>query len=112
MLKLDVSQLFKARGISQPFTFLRRLGLSSKVAHRILHGETKSIHLKHVFRICVALQCTPNDLVRLDSNTLPNTHPLSKLIPPPAEVDLIHELNGVPLERLSELKQMIDRLKE
>ena len=112
MLKLDVPQLFRARGIARPFTFLRRLGLSNKVAHRILHSETKSINLNHVFKICAALQCTPNDLLRLESDSLPETHPLRKLRQSDFEVDLLREINGLPLEKLGELKEAIDRLKE
>lgn len=111
MIKLDVSQLLRARGITRPAHFLRKLGLSGKVAHRILNDEPKSLNFDHVFRICVALQCTPNDLLRLDSDTLPKTHPLRILRNKDIEVDLLNVINGVPLSKLSDLKEVIDRLK-
>lgn len=114
MLKIDLTPLFNARGIRRPFTFLRRLGLSSTVAHRLTHQEGKSIRLDHIYKICDELQCTPNDILWLDStNDLPTYHPLQLLKQgPEADLKIVDELKGVPLSKIKELKEVIDQLKK
>lgn len=114
MLTVDLSTLFNARGIKRGFTFLRNLGLSSTVAHRLLHEDAKSIRLDHIFKICKELQCSPNDIIRLDGATLlAEDHPLQRLKKLPEEdIDIIEEINGVPLNKLAELKEVLDHLKK
>ena len=113
MLKFSLSHIFKARGIKRPYSFLRNLGLSHSVAHRLAHDDVKTMTLDHVGKLCQALHCTPNDLLEwsTEGTHVSSDHPLSNLVRSSQAINLVEELKQIPLDRLGELQEQIKNLK-
>src|SRR5688500_3375511 len=82
MLKLRVKALCKEKGIKQPFTALKKAGISVTKVIQYLADKTDRLMLDDIEKLCLLLHCTPNDLVEwTPDNTMltqPN-HPLQAL---------------------------------
>ncbi|MCC6725145.1 MAG: helix-turn-helix transcriptional regulator [Saprospiraceae bacterium] len=110
MLSLNLTPIFKARGIERPYSFLVKAGLTSHVAHAILSSETRSFRLDHIELLCRALICEPSDLVLYtpDKNhPLPQEHPLNNLKQPESVKDLGATLANMPFKQLKEIAKQI-----
>ncbi|MEQ1554641.1 MAG: helix-turn-helix transcriptional regulator [Ferruginibacter sp.] len=72
MLTLNLTPIFKARGIEKPYTFLVKAGIAAHTAHRILNSKTRVFRLDHIEILCTTLLCQPNDLLLFtaDNNTI------------------------------------------
>jgi len=114
MLKFNLTHIFEARGIKQPYSFLKDIGLSHTVAHRLVRGDTRTMNLDHMGKICEALCCTPNDLVALDAEAanIPEDHPMHQLTRDEEAVNLLEELKSVPLDKLDEIQEQIRNMKQ
>ena len=64
MIVLNVKELCYLRGITKPFTTLRKAGISQQQAHRYLSGKKERIVLQHIEVLCKLLRCTPNDIFK------------------------------------------------
>jgi len=62
MLSLNLTPIFKARGIEKPYTFLVKAGFSHYTASTIINSKPKALRLGHIELLCTALLCEPNDL--------------------------------------------------
>ncbi len=106
MLTHNLMQVFKARGIERPYSFLVKAGLSPHTATSILNSTTKVFRLNHIEIICEKLNCTPNDLLiwKPDKNqNLPDNHPLTQLKSEHSTYDIQETLKTIPLQQLNEL---------
>ena len=111
MLHYTFDRIFKARGIEKPFTFLEKAGFSSNLASKINNNKVKRLNFDVMERICTVLNCTPNDLMEWipDKNTsLPADHALRLLEKPAKELNLVQQLNAVPLGKMTDISQLID----
>lgn len=63
MLIYNFKRVFKARGIENPPAFLVNHGFSRNVASRIANNKTNKILLRHLEKVCLLLNCTPNDIL-------------------------------------------------
>lgn len=63
MLQFDATRLFKLRGIKKPYAFLCKQGLSHHIAQRLAAGSVNTLKLGYLETVCMALHCTPNDLM-------------------------------------------------
>ena len=110
MLKWNFKKMFRMRGIDNPFTYLRKLGLSHDVAYRIANDKCDKISMKHLAILCTALNCTPDDLIEW--------HPAGKektdarkavhaLIPGKEGADAAELLRGIPAKQMKELAKML-----
>lgn len=61
MIKLDVHELLKKRGLTQYYLY-KQLGMSYQNFKRMLDNKTKSIQYKNIEIMCRVLECTPNEL--------------------------------------------------
>lgn len=114
MLKIDLVHTFAVRGVKNPFTVLRKLGISHGKAWNLLSGKTASIHSKHLEAICEHLNCTPNDLYswRPDREGVDAaTHPLRGLIRDDNAAELGRILEEIPLDKLNEARDLLASLK-
>ncbi|UXP32678.1 helix-turn-helix transcriptional regulator [Reichenbachiella agarivorans] len=109
MLTLHVSRLLHIRGIQKPYNFLRNLGLSHNVAHRMLSDKAVGIKLYQLQKLCLALHCTPNDLMAWDSTqtSLSADHPIMELVRPAEDSLTVGELRQLPLAKLNQIKQLL-----
>ncbi len=110
MLKWNFKKLFKMRGIDNPFTFLRKLGVSHNLANRIANDQCDKIGLKHLALLCVILNCTPDDMMEWvpKGNVEPNSHKaVHALIPGKGGADAAELLRGIPAKQMKELAKML-----
>ncbi len=113
MLIYNFKRIFKARGIDRPFTYLRQAGFSDSFATRIKNNRTGQMRLKTLERLCLLLECTPNDLIDWtpDSQTsVSNTHPMNNLNRMDKIIDINKSLNAMSLSKLEKIEQMINEI--
>ena len=112
MLTFNFSRIFKARGIDKPFSYLVKVGYSDNFATRIVNNRIKRIDLTELEKLCELLQCTPNDLLEWIPSNKDKTndkHPLNPIKRSDKVVQLTQILNSVPLDRLSEIENVIKK---
>ena len=111
MLTLNLTPIFKARGIDKPYSFLVKAGLTAHSATNILNSQTRIFRLDHVELLCKVLVCEPNDLLLWTPNSgekfEPN-FPLSKLIQVETGLNNWKEtLATMPFKELKEVTKAI-----
>ena len=67
MIKLDVLSLLEARGKTKYWLY-KQLGMSYQNFNRMVNNQTKSIRYENIETMCLLLECTPNDLFKIDFN--------------------------------------------
>lgn len=110
MLTMNVSAIFKARGIERPYTFLVKAGLSPHTANHIINSKTRVFRLDHVELLCSLLVCEPNDLLSWipdKDKVYPKNNPLSRLIPDTAPNNLQETLAAMSYKELKETTKTI-----
>lgn len=114
MLTINAGRVFKLRGLSGYLIRLVRAKISRRTAHGFLDGTASNIKLKHLEKICLMLNCTPNDLFdwKPDEETNPpESHALYNL-QKNAEIKAFSEkLKDVPIDKLGQLNEIIEELK-
>jgi DNA-binding Xre family transcriptional regulator len=63
MLKLNIARVLHLRGIYDTGEYLRGLGFSKNKANRLSRDVKESFDRYDLERICIDLNCTPNDLL-------------------------------------------------
>ena len=112
MLTFNFSRIFKARGIDKPFSYLVKLGYSDNFATRIVNNRMQRLNLTDVEKLCELFQCTPNDLLEWIPENKDKTndkHPLVSIKRSDKVVQLTQILNSVPLDKLSEIENVIKK---
>ena len=115
MLKLDAKKIFLLRGIEKTTNFLVRMGFSYPKASRFLEAKSNIVDLRDLEKLCIALNCTPNDLLdwKPDSNTvLPETHALNNLINTGNTKNLQQLVKDIPAEKLKLIENLLEELKK
>lgn len=110
MLSYNFSRIFKARWIDKPFSYLVKAGYSDNFATRIANNRVERLNLKDLERICILLQCTPNDLLEWhpdSKESQPEKHPLAGLRRTTKAKQLNQLLNNVPLDKISEIETLL-----
>ena len=112
MLKFNLDAILYARGVKKKYPFLSKLGLTYRVARRLADGDTQMLRTNHIEKICLALNCTPNDLLQwTPEGNVAADHPLYALNRAQS-VDILKEINQLPLDRLDELKAKLKEMKD
>lgn len=117
MLKPNLSRIFITRGIKKPYAFLHNNGFTRNEALRLSSEKIKTLHLRHIERLCFLLNCTPNDLLEYipdNPQQKSQSNILSSLIrsdsPDPLKLSL-----DVPADKIesftNELKTLVDKFK-
>jgi DNA-binding Xre family transcriptional regulator len=115
MLTYNLSRIFKSRGINRPTTFFLKLGFSSGTASKYANSKMNSLYLYSIEKICVLLNCTPNDLLEWTPDKAEDdnkNHPLYNLKKSDKATQvnqLIHTLSFSQLEKLEEIIQNIKK---
>jgi len=73
---LDLMPVFKSRNIQYPFSFLVEIGMSNSTASKMLKGEAVQINFTQLTKLCLNLNCTPNDIMALRYLPIPENHAL------------------------------------
>ena len=115
MLFLNVIEICKTRQIERPYSLLVKAGISHHAASDIVNGYSRAIRLDHIEKLCEILHCEPNDLFAYkpeSNNKLAETHPLNKLIPKNTDFNWQQTLKTMPLDKLKEVAEFINKPKE
>ena len=116
MLNYNFPRLFRARAIDKPYAFLTSHGFSDDFASRVKRNLVKRLNHKEMEKLCIVLNCTPNDLLEWTDDEgyhLDNDHPMRKLLKTDKMTDLNNTVLNIPLDRIEEINQLInDNLKE
>lgn len=110
MLRYNFSRMFKARGIEKPAVYLKSVGFSVNFAVKVKNNKVVRINLRELEKLCLVLQCTPNDFYEWipDKNTQTDAnHPLNKIKKSEKVIDLTKMLNSIPLDCLDEIESVI-----
>lgn len=115
MLKFELQSLMESREVQDPLRFLIKVGFNYHTAHRLLRTNSRSIRMDHVEQLCIALNCTPDDLLVWEvPRTMGNLskHPLKKLTNRQRKGSILPKIKSLPQDKLDELRQYIDKLSE
>jgi DNA-binding Xre family transcriptional regulator len=110
MLVLNLNRIFKARAIEQPYKFLVTNGFVPFMAHKYKNSKIVQIRVEHIEKLCIALNCTPNDLFEwFPDNLLDNRddHPLSGIRKRDKKLEINKLLAKLSLQKLEEVEKMI-----
>lgn len=115
MLTFNPKKMLLLRGIERFTAFFVNLGMDYSTASRFLKSESQFVKIKDIEKLCIALNCTPNDLFdwKPDQNTiLPENHSINALIKSESAVNLQQLVKEIPAERLSEIEGLLNELKK
>ncbi|MFZ1805630.1 MAG: helix-turn-helix transcriptional regulator [Cyclobacteriaceae bacterium] len=115
MLKFELQSLMESREVQDSLSFLVKAGFNYHTAHRLLRTNSRSIRMDHVEQLCIALNCTPDDLLVWEApKSMSNLskHPLKKLTNRQRKGSILPKIKSLPQDKLDELRQYIDKLAE
>ena len=115
MLKFTIPQMLKLRIINHPVGFLMKNGFPRQTAYRICSGKFKNLTAKQLEKLCLALKCTPNDIIDWipdDEKLLESNPPLAKLFKVQVPYELRDMAKDIPFDKLHKLNQRLDELKK
>ena len=64
MIKLDVLRILEQQGKTKYWLY-KQLGMSYQNFSKMVNNETKSIRYENIETMCLLLNCTPNDLLKI-----------------------------------------------
>lgn len=114
MLIYNLRRIFTLRGIDKPHTFLVKNGFSPSTASNMLAYYPVVFKVKSLEKLCIALNCTPNDLFEWkpsENSDIAENHPLRSLVKEKAPPPIAQMVKDLPVEKLSELEAIINGLK-
>ena len=114
MLYLNIGRVMKIRGIENHYRLLIDLGITPQSSRTLLGDEAMRISFEHLEKVCLALNCTPNDIIEWQPNQAqanPEAQALIKLKRDESE-DLSKIMKSLPIEKFDEIIGIIHNLKD
>ncbi len=115
MLYINLVKAIHNRGFQNPNSFLIKAGFTYYTASRILNNIKGGLSYTDLEKICIALNCTPNDIFAWQppaNANIPADHPLQKLKPKEEGPTIQQQLQHLPQDKLDEVKKFISSLVE
>ena len=115
MLTINAGRVFRLRGMSGFLIRLVKAKISRRTARGFLDGTATTIKLEHLEKICLLLNCTPNDLFdwKPDTAANPSENHALFLLQKNEEIKAFSEkLKDVPIDKLGELNEIIEGFKQ
>lgn len=114
MLKFNPKNIIAKRGIERTSAFLvGKIGMDPSTASRFLKTHCRSVRVSDIEKLCIALNCTPNDLFewKPDADTvLPENHSIFALEKTEAK-NLQELVKDIPAHKLALIEQLLNELK-
>lgn len=113
MFVFNVKKVMRLRGVEHHQHFMAKLGIVPSSANNFLNGTATQIKFDQLERLCVALNCTPNDLLEWQPSAdqmVAETHSLNNL-KRKTDKDLPALLGEVPLEKFEQIADILQDLK-
>lgn len=115
MLFFNVRRMLETRGIENPYTFLVKNGFVSQTASNLSRNQIKHIKPEQIEKLCLLLNCTPNDLFEWQTETdapTPENHPLKSLVRDKNATPAAQLLKSIPAEKLAQAEELLRQLKD
>jgi|YelNatPaOPRAMG01_1025707.scaffolds.fasta_scaffold03198_11 DNA-binding Xre family transcriptional regulator len=115
MLKYNLDRIFLLRGIENPSVFLMKHGFKDFTAYRFVKKTFTSISPKHLEKLCLIFNCTPNDLMEWipdSTQTQFETTALRNLIRVSTNSNAAQLIKEVPIEKMEEFVHKIEEIKK
>lgn len=115
MITLNITEVFKARGVEKGYSFMLQHGISAGSAGTLLYKNPRAIRFDHLEILCKNLVCEPTDLFAYTpdkEDNLPDTHPLNKLIRDKEEASLKQTISNLSYQELLEIQNFINEKKQ
>lgn len=115
MLTFKPKNIFLLRGIEKTTAFLVKLGMDPSTASRFLKSKSQFVKIKDIEKLCIALNCTPNDLFDWkpsNDTVLPETHSLHALNRGDKVKKLQQIVKDIPADKLTEIEDLLAELKK
>ena len=112
MLYFNLTRLLKVRGVERPYSWLVQNGFVPQTATRWAKNQIGYVRPEQMERLCLLLNCTPNDLFdwREDSQTVVHEgHALRSLTKQTNDIQT--RLRELPLDKLEKLGEMLAELR-
>lgn len=107
MLKLSLVRALQLRGVKNHKQFLNDLNFASSSVKGFLNETAAQIKYEQLEALCVALNCTPNDLFEWqpdEKRQIQPNHSLNRL----KKKNLAQMLNDIPLEKFEQIDVLFD----
>ena len=114
MLQLQIENVIKQRGVSDPIKFLVQQGFTYHTAHRLINNRVDSVSFVNLERLCIILNCTINDLFLWSKDNkiaVDERHPINKLANQTNTVNISESLLQLPYEKIAQLERLVHDLK-
>lgn len=115
MIKFTIPEMLKLRLINNPVSFLVKNGFPRQTAYRICSGKFKNLTAKQLEKLCLALKCTPNDIIEWtpdDQKLLESNPPLAKLVKVSIPYELRDLAKDIPFDKLHDFNLKLQELKK
>ncbi len=112
MITLNIAQILNDREINNHYNYLCKNGFIAHTASRMINHKTKSITFDQLENLCTILHCTPNDLLVWKPNEGQKPHPnqpLHQLVPPEHKASISQAFKNLPIEKLREIRKIIEQ---
>lgn len=113
MLYINLRRVMRLRGVEDHYKMLVELGFAPATARNFLGYGVRRITFEHLEQLCLALNCTPNDLLEWKPNDNQATAEAQALIKLKRnqEEDLQKLLGSMPMEQIEQAFGIIQELK-
>lgn len=109
MLKFSLDKVASARGLDKKYKFMVKNGFMPTTATKLANGNVEYLRLEYLERICVLLNCTPNDLFEWTPDSKAedrNDHPLQPIKKSEA-INFAEALKSLPISRIKEVEALL-----
>jgi DNA-binding Xre family transcriptional regulator len=109
MLKFNIKNLIKMRGVREPMGFLMKHGFTRNESGRIANEKIKMLKLKQIERLCRAFKCEPNHLFAYEGEAEAG-QPMTELRAV-TDADMRYIEADIPLGKLEEFRRKVEEVK-
>ena len=113
MLVFNPQRMFDLRKIDKPYSMLVKNGFAKSSASNLLNYYSRRVTVEHIEKLCLILNCTPNDLFEWRGKTdesLTENHPLNSLKRSDKSESLTELIKKIPVEKLAQVDELLREL--
>lgn len=114
MLSFNIRRVFALRGIENPLVFMMKNGFIRPTASGLLNRRAAGIKFEHLEKLCLMLNCTPNDLFEWKTDAksvVAENHPLQTLKRAENVRKFTELLKDIPMEQMEKIETLLSELK-
>jgi DNA-binding Xre family transcriptional regulator len=113
MLEFSIARVCEARGIVKPYRFLTQNGFAPTTATKLAKGDVEYLRLEYIEKLCILLNCQPNDLFEWTPATRAEDkpdHPLAAMRKS-EKINLAETLRSLPMNKIKEIESLLANMK-